>query len=98
MGEPFVPVEDIQKIQDARKILLEEYDINVKKVEYFQNGREIRLFALHYVLWIDLTKDVKAQLLKFEYAFSQFSFPSIEYIDLRIKDRVIFKEIVNDES
>ncbi|MBT4937088.1 hypothetical protein HON22_04165 [Candidatus Peregrinibacteria bacterium] len=92
IGKSIVVSEDMKQIQEIIYILLNDYDLATKDIHYFKAGKEAHFNLYQFSLWFDLTQNISKQLGKFDQALRAVEKGSIEYFDLRISERVIYKE------
>jgi hypothetical protein len=91
VGDFFVSPNDIEFLRRSLEIVQEEFGSSVKKIEYFKNGREFRIDTFQYVFWLYTKLSPEEQFNKFLYALPVLKEKSLEYIDLRIANRIIYK-------
>ena len=91
-GDSLIFAQDIKKIKQIKNILLENYELLTKNIDYFKFGKEVHFNVFKYFLWFDLSQDLTSQLKRYDYVLTELNQKDLEYIDLRIKNRVIYKE------
>lgn len=92
VGKSLLPPEVIEKIDLITKKLIKDHELATKEVIYFPTGKEIHVNLYQFSLWFDLLQDTDEQLQKFSKSLSFLDKNKVEYMDLRIKNRVIYKE------
>ncbi len=90
-GENIIHLKHMNKILFIKKTLLEDYDLTTKNVDYFNNAREAYFDLFKYILWFDLEQDISIQFDKFDYILNNVDMNLVEYVDLRISNRIIYK-------
>jgi len=98
LGDNLVKKEHIEKINDITEKLIEDYELAVKEVKYFKKGKEAHFDLFHFTLWFDLTQDVNSQFKKLSQALQLLNKNNLEYIDLRISKRIIYKPKNEEEK
>ena len=91
IGTSIISSDYIQKIQKVTDALLDNFDLATKEVLFFQAAKEVHINVFQYSLWIDLEQDIDLQIQKYTQAISAINTGGVEYFDLRIKNRVIYK-------
>lgn len=92
MGSELVREEDVKIIKEISDYLLEDYELISKEILYFYNAKEAHFNLFKFTLWFDLGQDIKEQLNKFRLALKEVDQANLDYVDLRIKNRIIYKE------
>lgn len=92
IGRNIIPTQDVKSIQTVVSVLLHEYDLATKEVEYFKLAKEIHVNVFQFSLWIDLQQNLEEQLKKYNESLQHLDKNKLEYLDLRISNRVIYKE------
>jgi len=91
--EQVIPKETISYMLDTIQYFSNLFKMQVKAVEFRPAGRELRLKTdSHLVIWLTLEKDYKEQLdkLKTIYEPAELNKENLSYIDLRVKEKVIY--------
>lgn len=92
LGTHLVPFAVIQKIQFITESLLSSFDLVTKEIWYYNTAKEAHINVFQFSIWVDLQQDISMQLKKFSQALGFLNKNKLEYIDLRISNRVIYKE------
>ncbi len=92
IGENIIPSDHIKKIQNISEKLLGNFDLAVKDVSYFKKGKEAHFNVFQFNLWFDLSQDIETQFNKFKKSLNSIEKSKVEYFDLRINNRIIYKE------
>lgn len=92
VGRNIVFPEDMKNIQAIMRTLLNDYDLAAKSVRYFRSGKEAHFDVYQFSLWFDLAQDISEQFEKFDQGLRILEKANVEYFDLRISDRIIYKE------
>lgn len=94
LHEQLIDPETLSVIMHSLKLLQEYFHETAKAIEYFQNGREYHLILQNDTsLWLDFSHSPEEQLLKIKKAIPELNILEnpMEYVDLRIKDKLIYK-------
>ena len=92
IGKNIIPYEEIQTIQTIIDTLLNDYNLAIKEIQYFRAGKEAHFNVYQFSLWFDLQQNTKEQFKKIDQAIANININTIEYLDLRISNRIIYKE------
>jgi hypothetical protein len=91
-GETLIILEDIEFLKSAKLVLEEDFEYLIKEIKYFPDGRELRFDVILYDLWLDLEGDLENQFNKLRLARQKLKGTPLNYIDLRISNRIIYQE------
>ena len=92
LNEELIPKKHIKDIQKLTNDLLEFFNLATKEIHYFSIGKEVHINTFQFSIWIDLQQDIEKQVKKLRMAIENTQEKSVEYFDLRIKNRIIYKE------
>lgn len=91
--EQIVEKKHMDYILDSIKYLKNTMELEVVSLEYIKIAREIHLKTKNnLVLWVSIERDYKSQIDKLNtiYTASELDKEKLAYIDLRIRDKVIY--------
>jgi len=91
-GDNLIPIKHLTLFQNLHQELLENYELSTSKIIYFPAGQEVHFNVKQFILWFDLSQTLKIQLEKLKYALVSLDKTNLEYIDLRINNRIIYRE------
>lgn len=94
-GDRLIEKNNITKILEAKRTLFEELKLSTNYLIYFPEAREIH-FKVEpgYEIWIDFVTPVSEQIDKLKKISNDIDWssnPPIDHIDLRVKNRIIYK-------
>jgi hypothetical protein len=92
IGKNIIPYEEIQTMQAITNTLLNDYSLATKEIQYFHAGKEAHFNVYQFTLWFDLQQNTKEQFKKIDQAIANIDSNTIQYLDLRISNRIIYKE------
>lgn len=87
-----IPSDHLASIREATYYFAAVTDRSVLSTRYYRTAREAHLLTEdNYAIWLDLTTDPKAQIDKLTFAGLSLD-KQYEYIDLRVRDKIFYKE------
>lgn len=94
-GDRIVSKNNLDLVWSAKTILWEELGIASNYIKYFPDAKEVHLKTENnYEIWIDFTTPINEQIDKLKKISNHVDWnenPPSEHIDLRIKNRIIYK-------
>lgn len=94
-GERLLERKELDLILESKRKLFEELKINSNHIIYFNTAREIHLKTdVGYEIWIDFMTQIGDQIDKLKKSSNDVDWikdPPKEHIDLRVKNRIIYK-------
>ena len=79
---------DLGKLLQTKQFLETKLE-PITIIRYYPLEREMHfVFKSGYTIWLDLTKEINEQLTKLDKLYGQLN--RLEYVDLRIKDKIIY--------
>lgn len=87
--------EALKSMLQSKNLTKEYFDVQTNFIEYFPVGREYHLFLdTGTTLWLDFTSPYEEQLYKIKRVLADIDFIAQppQYIDLRIKDKLIYRK------
>lgn len=94
LHENVIDAEVLAEIMHSLHLLQEYFHESTKYIEYYKNGREYHLIIQNGTsLWLDFSNPPEEQLLKIKKIIPELNILEnpVEYVDLRIKDKLIYK-------
>ena len=94
--EKFLKPKNLAKIQKINNFLEKNEKLKIEKIFYWPNWIEVHFLSNKWEFWFTLSKNIDNQLEKiWDFKnfknISDFTKKEFEYLDLRIKDKIIFK-------
>ena len=84
--------EMMQLIKRAERVLTQQFQHTILRRTVYLRAREIHLTTEHYTLWFDLASPFDEQILRYRTLRRVGNIEDIsDYIDLRLRDRIIYK-------
>ncbi len=94
-GDRLIPKKNLDLIWEAKTILWEELGIASEELLFFPDAKEVHLKTeAGYKIWVDFTTPVSEQIDKLKKISNHVDWvetPPSEHIDLRVKNRIIYK-------
>lgn len=90
-GEPLLDQFLLAQILKIPEILLSEFTLETASISYFSDAKEAHYKTYQYELWISFSDNWQEQLKKLRTVFLTIGTTKHQYIDLRVKNRIIYK-------
>lgn len=91
-GTQLLPIEMIERVQDAEAALREEFGLTVKSRTIFLRAREFHLQVGSVALWFDLQSPLAEQIGRYRLFLATVGKNEVkEYVDLRLSGRVVYR-------
>lgn len=94
-GDKLLSLDKLSLILKAKEELFNELKLSVNYMKYFPDARELHLKTNNeYEIWIDFMSPITEQIDKLKKISNDVDWnenPPNEYIDLRVKNRIIYK-------
>lgn len=92
VGQQLLDPSFIQLLQDAERLLLEQFGERVNARTVFLRAREFHLATSATMLWFDQKRPLQSQLDRYRIFLQHLGGRAAEeYVDLRITDRVVYQ-------
>lgn len=94
-GDRLLEKKYLELILEAQKMLWEQVGIESKTLKYFSDAKEVHLITnQNYEIWVDFKTPISEQIDKLKKISNDVNWkenPPVEHIDLRVKNRIIYK-------
>lgn len=90
-GETMIDALRLHQMITVSEVLLEQFNLIVSTITYYHNAREAHYKTSKYDIQISFHEDIEDQLKKLQLIWNDIGNTKQKYIDLRIKNRVIYR-------